>query len=156
MNAAEIYIHAWKDWAMTIFIWISINMPLKKNRDWIFRAKNSEQQNFEITIKNRSNLQHTSSKECSWSMLFPSMVAYYSHFLPNASIITIHCINYFIKIKFFRSAVWSSLYKIKRRNPYDPNLPVTLATDASPTGIIAMLSNLVDESNIQLNLLPIL
>ena len=83
------------------------------------------------------------------------MVTYYSRFIPNVPTITytlrkltrkhqkffwsIECQKAFTKLK-------NEILSDRVLVPYNPELPVTLATDASPVGIAAVLSHIVDET----------
>ncbi|GBN50918.1 Transposon Tf2-9 polyprotein [Araneus ventricosus] len=83
---------------------------------------------------------------------FLGMVTYYSRFIPDVSTITYplrkllrknqkfywnkECQQAFLKLKEEISSESNSI-------PFDPELPVTLATDASPMGVAAVLSHIV-------------
>ncbi|XP_054723702.1 uncharacterized protein K02A2.6-like, partial [Uloborus diversus] len=80
------------------------------------------------------------------------MITYYSKFLPNASSIT-YPLRYLLKknVKFHWSANCEAAF-LKLKNEissdrvlmlYHPNLPITVACDASPTGIAGVLSHMV-------------
>lgn len=82
------------------------------------------------------------------------MITYYSRFLPDISTITYplrkllrknqkftwtaKCEAAFIKLK-------SEIASDRVLTPFDPSLPVILATDASPTGIATVLSHTINE-----------
>lgn len=84
---------------------------------------------------------------------FLGMVTYYSRFIPNTSTITAPIRKLLTAKSKFR---WSSECEaafVKLKNmiasdqtliPYDPELPVTVACDASPVGIGAVLSHIIN------------
>ncbi|XP_031349308.1 uncharacterized protein K02A2.6-like [Photinus pyralis] len=84
---------------------------------------------------------------------FLGMVTYYSRFIPDASTMT-HPLRQLLrkdKQFFWSSSCESAFIKLKTEIsservlvPFDPNLPITLACDASPTGIAGVLSNIID------------
>lgn len=84
---------------------------------------------------------------------FLGLVTYYSKFIPNISTITYPIRELLQKKKKF---LWSSQCEaafIRLKNeiasdrilvPYDPSIPVTVACDASPTGVAGVLSHIVN------------
>lgn len=84
---------------------------------------------------------------------FLGLVTYYSKFIPNASSITYPIRQLLLKnCKFFWSAKCESAFlRLKREiasdqvlTPYHPELPLRLACDASPYGIAAVLSHVIN------------
>ena len=84
---------------------------------------------------------------------FLGMVTYYSKFIPNASSLT-YPLRQLLKknVKFHWSTYCESAF-IKLKNeissdrvlmPFNPNLPITVACDASPTGVAGVLSHIVE------------
>jgi len=81
------------------------------------------------------------------------MITYYSRFIPNASTIT-HPLRCLLRenTKFrWTTACEAAFIKLKEEiasnrilMPFNPELPLTLACDASPTGIGAVLSHIVN------------
>lgn len=84
---------------------------------------------------------------------FLGMITYYSRFIPNMTSITYPLRQLFQKnSKFYWSSNCESAF-IKLKNiiasdqvlmPFDPELPVIVACDASPTGIAGILSHIVN------------
>ncbi|XP_019876992.1 uncharacterized protein K02A2.6-like [Aethina tumida] len=80
---------------------------------------------------------------------FLGMVMYYARFIPDTSTMTYPLRK---KAKFqWSSSCEASFLKLKQEIsseqiliPYDPQLPILLACDASPTGIVGVLSHLID------------
>lgn len=84
---------------------------------------------------------------------FLGLVTYYSRFIPNTSSITFPIRQLISKCAEFRwtAECEAAFLKLKNRivseqtlTAYDPELPVTVACDASPTGIGAVLSHIID------------
>ncbi|XP_058983670.1 uncharacterized protein K02A2.6-like [Musca domestica] len=84
---------------------------------------------------------------------FLGMVTYYARFIPNSSTITTPLRNLLLKNAIFKwtSECQKSFDVLKREissdrvlMPYNPDLPVQLACDASPTGIAGVLSHIID------------
>lgn len=84
---------------------------------------------------------------------FLGLVTYYSRFLPNFSSVTHPLRQLLRKNQKFRwsAACQAAFIKLKQEiasdrvvRPFDPTLPVLVATDASPTGIAAVLSHEVN------------
>ncbi|GBM22093.1 hypothetical protein AVEN_183372-1 [Araneus ventricosus] len=83
---------------------------------------------------------------------FLGMVTYYSRFIPDVSTITYPLRKLLRKNQtFYRNKECQQAFlKLKEEissdrvlAPFDPELPVTLATDASPVGVAAVLSHIV-------------
>ncbi|GBM71319.1 Retrovirus-related Pol polyprotein from transposon 17.6 [Araneus ventricosus] len=79
------------------------------------------------------------------------MVTYYSRFIPDVSTITYPLRKLLRKNqKFYRNKEHEQAFLEEEISsdrvlvPFDPELPVTLATDASPVGVAAVLSHIVD------------
>ncbi|GBN72930.1 hypothetical protein AVEN_262307-1 [Araneus ventricosus] len=81
------------------------------------------------------------------------MVTYYSRFIPDVSTITYPLHKLLRKNQKFywnkeREHAFLKLKEEISRDrvlvPFDPELPVTLATDASPVGVAAVLSHIID------------
>lgn len=84
---------------------------------------------------------------------FLGIITYYSRFIPNISTIT-HPIRELLQKD--RKFLWSSaceaaMIKLKSEIasdrvlvPFDPSLPISVACDASPTGVAGVLSHIVD------------
>ncbi|KAB0799268.1 hypothetical protein PPYR_07148 [Photinus pyralis] len=84
---------------------------------------------------------------------FLGMVTYYSRFIPNASTLTYPLRKLLQKnYKFSWSSICEAAFiKLKQEIssdrvlvPFNPNLPITIACDASPTGIAGVLSNIIE------------
>ncbi|KAJ8877193.1 hypothetical protein PR048_021647 [Dryococelus australis] len=84
---------------------------------------------------------------------FLGIVTYYSRFIPGASTITTSLCHLFFKNTIFKwtSACEAAFQKLRQAIasdqvlvPYDPDLPVQLACDASSTGIARVLSHIID------------
>ncbi|GBL97384.1 Uncharacterized protein K02A2.6 [Araneus ventricosus] len=84
---------------------------------------------------------------------FLGMVTYYSRFIPDVSTITYPLRKLLRKNqKYYWNKEWQQAFlKLKEEIssdrvlvPFDPELPVTLETDASPVGVAAVLSHIVD------------
>ncbi|GBO15598.1 Retrovirus-related Pol polyprotein from transposon 17.6 [Araneus ventricosus] len=84
---------------------------------------------------------------------FLGMVAYYSRFIPDVSTITYPLRKILRKNqKFYRNTEREQAFLQLKEEissdrvliPFDPELPVTLATDASPVRVAAVLSHIVD------------
>ncbi|GBN88010.1 Retrovirus-related Pol polyprotein from transposon 412 [Araneus ventricosus] len=81
------------------------------------------------------------------------MVTYYSRFIPDVSTITYPLRKLLRKNQkfYWNKECQTAFLKLKEEIssdrvlvPFDPELPVTLTTDASPVGIAAVLSHIVD------------
>ncbi|XP_018401810.1 PREDICTED: uncharacterized protein K02A2.6-like [Cyphomyrmex costatus] len=85
--------------------------------------------------------------------IFLGLITYYSRFIPNVSTITYPIRQLLQKEKNFSwsSSCEAAFIKLKEEiasdrvlMPYNPSLPVTVACDASPTGIAGVLSHIVE------------
>ncbi|GBN76577.1 Retrovirus-related Pol polyprotein from transposon 17.6 [Araneus ventricosus] len=84
---------------------------------------------------------------------FLGMVTYFSRFIPDVSTITYPLRKLLRKNQkfYWNKECQQAFLKLKEEIssdrvlvPFDPELPVTLATDASPVGVAAVLSHIVD------------
>ena len=92
-------------------------------------------------------------KSCDGVRTFLGMVTYYSRFIPDLSTLSAPLRSLLKKDKTFRWTAQCEAAFIKLKNeicsdrvlmPYNPDLPVQLACDASPDGISGVLSHILD------------
>lgn len=84
---------------------------------------------------------------------FLGLITYYSRFIPNLSITSypLRCLLKKDKRWMWTAACEAAFLKLKAKlcsdrvlTPFDPAIPLVLTTDASPTGIAAVLSHIIE------------